>query len=170
MDDLDANDRLPPLVLLDVVGVINYFDAVLAVRIAHDPEAMAKDWDVDMIESHGLLVAIPRYMGELVRALAAATEVWWCTTWRHRANDEIAAHLGIEPLPVIDDGTDVRTVWWKEEAARGLVAEAVASGRTVFWIEDFAGDVPGLEGVVYVDVTASGRLRWSDLSALVEAG
>jgi hypothetical protein len=102
MDDLDANDRLPPLVLLDVDGVINYFDAVLAVRIADDPEAMAKDWDVDMIESHGLLVAIPRYKGELVRALAAASEVWWCTTWPRRAKDEIAAHFGIQPLPVID--------------------------------------------------------------------
>jgi HAD domain in Swiss Army Knife RNA repair proteins len=160
-------DRPPPLVLLDVDGVINYFDAVLAVRMADDPAAMADEWDVDMLESHGLQVAIPRYMGELVRALDAEAELWWCTTWRHRANDEIATHLGIE-APVIDDGTDNPTIWWKEEAAREVVEQAVAAGRTVAWIEDFCGETPGLDGVIYIDTTAPGHLRWSDLAPPVE--
>jgi hypothetical protein len=158
-----------PLVLLDVDGVVNYFDAVLAVHLADDPGRAADEWEVDLVESHGLLVAIPRHMGELVRALTASSEVWWCTTWRHRANDEIADHLGIDPLPVIDDGTDLRTVWWKEGAARRLVADAVASGRTVVWIEDFAGDIPELDGVVYVDTTAPGHLRRRDLSGVAAA-
>jgi hypothetical protein len=54
-------------------------------------------------------------------------------------------------------------VKWKAEAARPLVEAAVAAGRAVVWIEDFEGDVPGLEGVTYVDTGERGVLRWSDV-------
>ena len=169
MDVLRPNDPRVPLVLLDVDGVINDVDAALALQLADDPEVTAEEWEVDAIESDGLRLAIPRHMGELVRALTAETEVWWCTTWRQLANEDIAAHLGIEALPVVDDGTDKRTTEWKADAARRLVGEAVAAGRLVVWIEDFGDDRPDLDGVVYVDTTAHGHLRWSDLAALVDA-
>ena len=80
--------------------------------------------------------------------------MWWCTTWRHRANDELAAHLGVGPFPVVDDGSDSPYVEWKPAAARPLVTTAVGRGRRVFWIEDFYGMPPVGElpsEVVYVD-------------------
>jgi hypothetical protein len=108
-------------------------------------------------------------MGEFVRALVDTTEVWWCTTWRHRANDEIARHLGIEPLPVVTDGEQSRSVSWKAAAARPLVENALAEGREVYWIEDFYGDPPVDElphGMTFVDTTVKpprGVLRANDL-------
>ena len=97
-----------PLVLLDVDGVIN------------DIELIGEEtgqWDSHVIVSHGYHVVIPDYMPELIQRICALTEVHWCTTWRDRANDEIAQHLGIGPLPVVDDGTDRRYVDLKGAAA-----------------------------------------------------
>ena len=169
MDNAEPISKEPPLVLLDVDGVINDVEAMLALYLEDDPEGAADNWVVDVVESDGMKLAIPRHMGELVRALTAETEVWWCTTWRQRANNDIATHLDIEALPVIDDGGEKRTTEWKTDAARGLVAEALAAGRLVVWIEDFGAHRPDLEGVIYVDTTDYGHLRWSDLAALTEA-
>ena len=60
------------------------------------------------------------------------------------------------------DGTE-HTTEWKPEAARPVVAEAIAAGRHVIWIEDFNGALPDLDGVTYVDTGARGVLSWSDL-------
>jgi hypothetical protein len=169
MDNAEPISPEPPLVLLDVDGVVNDVEAMMALRLADDQAAAADQWDVDVVESDGIKLAIPRHMGELVRALTAETEVWWCTTWRQRASNDIATHLDIEALPVIDDGSEKRTTEWKTDAARGLVAEAIAAGRLVAWIEDFGAHRPDLAGVIYVDTTDYGHLRWSDLSALTEA-
>ena len=80
-----------------------------------------------------------------------------------RANDELAAHLGVGPFPVIDDGMRSQDAAWKAEAARPLVEEALAGGRPVVWIEDFCGRLPDLGGVTYVDTGERGVLRWSDV-------
>lgn len=139
---------LRPLVLLDVDGVINDLKAL---RGDLDPSTHTS------VTSNGFRVAIPVYMPVLVQWLCSVAEVHWCTTWRHRANDEIATHLGIPALPVVDDGTDDRYVDWKAAAARDLAAAALAEGRRVLWIEDFYDDVPVDEmphGVEFVD-TAS---------------
>jgi hypothetical protein len=149
-----------PLLLLDVDGVINDFEAVVMVSMLGD---RAERLGVELIESYGYRLAIPHYMPELIQELTARSETWWCTTWRERANDEIARHLGVGPFPVVDDGADAPGVKWKAEAARPLVEAAVAAGRAVVWIEDFEGDVPDLEGVTYVDTGERGVLRWSDV-------
>ena len=137
-----------PLVLLDVDGVINDLAALSG---GVDPRTHA------IVASNGFRVAIPHYMPVLIQWLCEVADVHWCTTWRHRANDEIAMHLGIPTLPVVDDGTNDRHVHWKAAAAHDLAAMALAEGRRVVWIEDFYDDVPVNEmpaGVEFVD-TAS---------------
>lgn len=137
-----------PLVLLDVDGVINDLKCLWG----DVPD------DYDVIRSNGYKVYVPPYMPALVQWLCEVAEVHWCTTWRDRANQEIARHLGIGPLLVVDDGTTDRRVDWKAAAAHDLVAAALAAGRRVVWIEDFYDDAPiGAmpAGVEFVD-TASG--------------
>ncbi len=138
-----------PLVLLDVDGVINDLDALVGI---------ARPWEATIVTSNGFGVLIPNFMPDLVQRLTDTCEVWWCTTWRDRANNEIAQHLGIEILPVVTDGSQSRWVDWKAAAARDLVTAALADGRPVYWIEDFYGTPPVSElpdGVVYVDTTVS---------------
>ena len=117
-----------PLVLLDVDGVINDLDALVGV---------ARPWSATVVASNGYHVLIPDYMSDLLRRLTQTCEVWWCTTWRDRANADIADHLGIGPLPVVTDGSQSRWVGWKSGAARDIVTTALADGRPVYWIEDF---------------------------------
>ena len=136
-----------PLVLLDVDGVINDLDSLVGV---------ARPWEAAVVASHGFGVLIPDYMPDLIQRLTDTCEVWWCTTWRDRANDEIAQYLGIEPLPVVTDGSQSRWVSWKAGAARDLVGAALVAGRRVYWIEDFYRRPPVSElpdGVVFVDTT-----------------
>lgn len=143
----ETNSR--PLVLLDVDGVINDLNRL---RRGHD-----RSDTHTTLTSNGFRVVVPDYMPVLIQWLCSVADVHWCTTWRHRANDEIATHLGIPALPVVDDGTDDRHVGWKAAAARDLAAAALAEGRRVLWIEDFYDDPPVDEmpfGVDFLD-TAS---------------
>ena len=129
----EKTNNQKPLVLLDVDGVINDLGALSGQR---------RVYEVERVLSHGHVVHIPDYMGWLIRKITDVAEVHWCTTWRHRANDEIASHLGIDSLSVVDDGTNSRYVSWKAAAAHDLVDTALKQGRQVVWIEDFYGDPP----------------------------
>ncbi len=160
---IEDTGRKKPLVLLDIDGVVNDAEMLVAIRLAADREATAAQLRIDMVVSHGHHVAIPQYMPELVQTLVQECEVWWCTTWRSYANDEIAAHLGIESLPFVDDGTRSAGVEWKAAAATPLIEAAQAEGRPVVWIEDFNGDFPHVDGVTFVDTGPWGVLRWIDL-------
>ena len=138
----------PPLVLLDVDGVINDI---------HGIGAKTSDWDTDIVKSHGFRVRIPSYMPGLIQSINRVAEIQWCTAWRNHANDEIAQHLGIGPLAVIDDGSTNRTPDWKAAAARHVVEQALKNGRPVLWIEDFYGNLPSEKmppGTQFVDTTA----------------
>lgn len=137
-----------PLVLLDVDGVINDLGSCMG---------RARPWGVDVIQSHGYWVCIPDYMPDLIQRIGEMAEVHWCTTWRARANDEIAAHLGVGPLPVVDDGTGVRATYWKATAAFDLAARALVDGRRVIWIEDFYGRPPVDEMPIGVEFVDTGR-------------
>ena len=132
------------MVALDVDGVVND----LSGRWLEDD-----DYEVAVIVSQGYRLHIPTYMPALVRGLVEAAEVWWLTTWCHNANLDIPRHLGIAPLPVIDDGGS-EGLAWKELEAWPLFAGARAAGRSVYWIEDFDGRQPRVPGgVVLVDTT-----------------
>ena len=100
-----------PLILLDVDGVVNDLGAARGV---------SRRWVCDVVRSHGYDLYVPDFMPSLIGHLARVAEVWWCTTWRHRANDELAAHLGVGPFPVVDDGSDDGTA----EVARRIAGDA----------------------------------------------
>jgi hypothetical protein len=140
--------NLKPLVLLDVDGVVNDLGSFYR---------DARSWGVEVVRSHGYAVYIPSYMPALMQRMVEMAEVHWCTTWRARANDEIAAHLGIGPLPVVDDGTHVRATYWKAAAAYELAADVLAQGRRVIWIEDFYGLAPVDEMPIGVEFVDTGR-------------
>jgi hypothetical protein len=153
---MQPNDRPAknprPLVLLDVDGVINDLGALY-----RQPDERTHQ----VVRSNGYRVVVPKYMPVLIQWLCGVADVHWCTTWRHRANDEIAAHLGISTLPVVDDGTDDRQTGWKAAAAYDLAAAALAEGRRVLWIEDFYGDLPHVKmprGVEFLDTAADDEM------------
>lgn len=136
---------MKPLVFLDVDGVINDLGSLYG---------RPRDYNLRYVKSHGHTVHIPEFMPTLIQKLVENCEVHWLTTWRDRANDEIATALGIDPLPVITDNTTERTVDWKPAAAYDLALKGLEEGREVWWIEDFYGFVPTPEmprGVHYID-------------------
>ena len=145
-----ADDRRP-LILLDVDGVVNDIGSHLG---------RWRSWASRIVRSHGFVIVIPEFMPALIQYLDLIGEVVWCTTWRTRANDDIAPALGVGPFEAIDDGTHRRDVDWKAGAAFRRADEALAEGRRVIWIEDFAGYVPAAEmppGVEFVDTAADGE-------------
>lgn len=142
--------ELKPLVLLDVDGVINDLGSLYGVP---------REWRIAEVAANGFLVHIPEYMPALVKRIDEIADIYWCTTWRHRANDEIVTHLGVGPFPVVDDGTSRRVTSWKAAAAYELAADALDAGRRVIWIEDFYGAPPAdemPEGTEFVDTAATG--------------
>ncbi len=146
MQDHDSDTR--PLVLLDVDGVINDLGSLYR---------QPRPWHVHHVLSNGFVLHIPEYMPSLITDLVATADVWWCTTWRDRANNELAEFLGIDRLPVVDDGSRSRSVDWKPTAAHAIAQGALEAGREVFWIEDFYGNVPTAAmpgGVVFIDTAA----------------
>jgi hypothetical protein len=56
------------------------------------------------------------------------------------------AHLGIDPLPVIDDDRRSVGLEWKVRTAAPLITEAASKRKTRVWIEDFHGTFPQLDG------------------------
>lgn len=139
-----------PLVLLDVDGVINDLRSLSRFQVDHS---------ILVFRSEEYMIHMPRDLPDLVQHLVAVAEVHWCTTWREKANGEIARHLGIDPLPVITNRRGERHAEWKPAAALPLVREALASGREVFWIEDFDGGFPTgpvWEKVHFIDTALSG--------------
>ena len=139
---------MKPLVFLDVDGVINDIGSLYG---GH------RDFAVYFVKSHGHTVHIPEYMPQLIQKLTENCEVHWLTTWRERANDEIVEALGIDPLPVVTDGSMERTTSWKTGAAFPIALKALKEGREVWWIEDFYKFIPTHEmprGVKYVDTAA----------------
>jgi hypothetical protein len=135
------------------------------IRFSDDPDATAVQLGVTVVVSHGHRLAFPNYMPTLVRELDVVAEIWWCTTWRDRANDEIREHLGIEPLSIVDDGTRAVGLDWKVATATPIVEEGLADGREVYWIEDFAGTLPEIDDVTYIDTAPAGILRSEDMPA-----
>ena len=111
-----------------------------------------------MIQAGRFRVHVPDFMPLLIQGLAATCEIHWCTTWREAANTLISPLLGVSPFPVITDGTDSFYPDWKAEAARDVVATAVAEERRVIWIEDFYGVYPVdvlPESVEYLDTATT---------------
>ena len=134
---------MKPLLLIDVDGVLNPFDAKPHRRpagyqthrmlpptwIAQHPAGMrARPLRVWLNPEHG------------PQLLALPFDLAWCTTWQGDANEWIGAHLGLPELPHVPfkennlpdrpDGTYFKT-WETVQWVRG---------RAFAWVDDQVGD------------------------------
>lgn len=165
------------IVLLDVDGVINWW----VPWAARDDEELKEHWRsltfVENLNSPYLLRA-PVTVGPIVRKLVADHEVWWCTAWRHMANDFVSPLLDIPELPVIVDERSARGADWKLAEVVSMLTMLVDEERHVVWIEDFATswldpyalDALDQSAVHLIDTSEYGYLREEDLADLYEQG
>lgn len=153
---------MPPLLLLDVDGVLN--------ALADDARDLAAWpwWDSGRARAGGRSWPI-RWAPAVVDRLrgwheAGAVELQWLTTWGHDANDELAALLGMPRLAVAgtyDDEPDpgvpepgvagpgralshaavapaapdpLSGHWWKYDVVRRVLREH--RQRTLVWVDD----------------------------------
>jgi len=171
-----TGDKLRPLVLIDVDGVVNAWP--------REPDEVYQ-----YIHSFGMRVAVHPETVEALRAISGlANELLWLSAWRGRANHEINTYLSQEidgwpiSLGVItdgDDSSDMSTNWklgammedWR-------VMKAMGEGRQVVWIEDFGFDYGAFgkdyfqrvmeTGVTTIDTTAKGYLTSDDLVRITD--
>ncbi|KAB8186939.1 hypothetical protein FH608_046475 [Nonomuraea phyllanthi] len=115
----------PPLLLLDVDGVLNALQRPGPEWIA----TRALGFRLLLNPSHGPML--------LKLAEETGAELTWATTWEHDANREIGPKVGLPEMPVIELGSahDVPGVLWKTPA----VAEYV-KGRPFVWFDDDLND------------------------------
>lgn len=139
-------------VFIDVDGVINHLSLT--------------SWpgEADSFNANGFPIEIPAHVPALIRHLAREFDAYWLTTWRDEANNWIAPRLGIDPLPVITDGTGERHVAWKASVAQAKASELFEAGYDeIYWIEDFYGEIPFIPDVKFVDTGDWTVLRPQDL-------
>lgn len=145
---------LPPLLLLDVDGVLNALGRPL-------PDDWP-DWQLGSARAAGSAYPIA-WSPSVVRRLldwhdAGVVELQWLTTWGHDANRSLRALLGMPELVVAgtfdddgdtgaaDDGAQALAAvtpaardeltgrWWKFDVVRRVVAEQ--PGRRLVWLDD----------------------------------
>lgn len=148
--------ELPPLVLLDVDGVLNAFE--------RDEDSL-DGWERGYATSDGTSWRIT-YCPEVVAALrelheSRQVEIQWLTTWGHDANGDLRELLGLPELEVAgtyDEGyregpgasvvsggalaavtpsapdDDEVPRWWKWDVVLRILAEQ--PGRKLVWIDD----------------------------------
>lgn len=136
----------PPLVFIDVDGVINALgnshgalpanraDRYTSIEVGTGPDAVTVRYRPDV-------VARLRHLSE--RGLA---DFHWLTSWRHHAREDLAPAIGLPDWPAIphpiDIGGDADTVaahqwdpnrrWWKHQA----VLDATEGGHRFAWLDD----------------------------------
>ena len=115
----------PPLLLVDVDGVISLFGFDLADPPAGTPTAVDG-------HPHWLSVAA----GPLLRRLSATFEMIWCTGWEDRAPEHLPNLLGLTgdafPHLVFGPGPAAPGRHWKLAA----IEAHVGPDRSVAWVDD----------------------------------
>ena len=114
----------PPLLLVDVDGVISLF--------GFDPaEPPAGRWQ--MVD--GIAHLLSATAGEQLRRLSDAFELAWCTGWEEKANEYLPLALGLAgPLPHLSfaGATPLMAGHWKLEA----IDRYAGPDRPIAWIDD----------------------------------
>lgn len=135
-------------VFLDVDGVINSLNHLWTQgQINFDNPTVP-------YKANGYTVWVPNYMSDLIQSIHRSTDLYWLTTWRDNANTWISPILAIpNNIPVIDDGTGIRNVYWKFNTVVPIAKQLHSEGKKVYWIEDFSGSIDhGLnQYLTYVD-------------------
>lgn len=119
--DLSTNGDPRPILLVDVDGVLNPWEAESC------PDGYA---EFEFFPGERVLLS-PAH-GVLLTSLAAAYELVWATAWEHRANQFICPVLALPDLPVIEFPLEGRDLLFRKLPA---VQEAVGD-RPCAWIDD----------------------------------
>jgi len=119
--NLSSSDESRPILLVDVDGVLNPWEAESC------PDGFA---EYEFFPGERVLLS-PAH-GELLTSLAAAYDLVWATAWEDDANRFISPVLALPALPVIEFPIDERNPLFRKLPA---VAEAVGS-RPCAWIDD----------------------------------
>ncbi|WP_328889986.1 hypothetical protein [Streptomyces sp. NBC_00316] len=125
---------MKPLLLIDIDGPLNPY-AALSLRRPPDGYLVHRMRPTGWTDGPALPVLLNPDHGTALLALADRYTLVWATTWKDEANEWVAPHLGLPPLPYIDwptmhggapDGT-----FWKTQ----YVVE-YAAGRPFAWVDD----------------------------------
>ncbi|WP_329035635.1 hypothetical protein OHT61_05805 [Streptomyces sp. NBC_00178] len=130
---------MKPLLMIDIDGPLNPY-AALARRPVPEGYSLHRMRPTGWKEGTPLPVLLSADHGAELLALTARYELVWATTWKDEANEWVAPHLGLPPLPYVDwpsmhavtaDGT-----YWK---TRHVVD--YAGGRPFAWVDDEISDL-----------------------------
>ncbi|BFU43327.1 hypothetical protein [Krasilnikovia sp. MM14-A1004] len=110
-----------PVLLLDLDGVLNPFDAPVCPEGYVEREFFPGEGPERYCIAHG----------EWIHELAAVGDLWWATGWGEQANTHYLPLLGVEPLPVVR----FPPVPFAPELKVPAVAEVVGD-RPAAWIDD----------------------------------
>lgn len=127
---------LPPLLLLDVDGVLAPFqgDALSMSRVGG--EGFRR---VDLDPRAGLretFLWVSEGNSERLRRLGASFEMVWATGWTHSANRVIGPLHALEELPVIELDWTFETPTWKLPSIEAFVSD----DRPCAWVDDDLAD------------------------------
>jgi hypothetical protein len=114
----------PPLLLIDIDGVISLFGFDPA-----DPPA----GKFELID--GIAHYLSADAGPYLRGLADEFELVWCSGWEEKANDYLPRALGLPaPLPYLSFDRDVgrANAHWK----LGAIDDYAGAQRPLAWIDD----------------------------------
>jgi hypothetical protein len=122
-DDVEPDSREPPILAVDVDGVISLFGF---------PESL-QDAPGELHLINGVVHCIAPDVGGRLRRLSEHYELVWATGWEERANELLPILLGIPELPHIsfDGAARFGSAHWKLGPL-----EAYAGGRPLAWIDD----------------------------------
>jgi hypothetical protein len=114
-------DRMLPVLLLDLDGVLNPFAALTCPEGHQERVLFEGEEPVRFCPGHG----------DWIRELVAVGDLWWATGWGANANELFLPLLGVEPLPVVQ----FPPVPFEPELKVPAI-DAVAGDRPVVWIDD----------------------------------
>lgn len=121
--NLEFSDDLPPVLAVDVDGVISLF--------GFEEAGVEAPYGFRLIDGMAHCISLPS--GERLRRLSDHFDLVWATGWEDRANDHLPNLLGLPQLPFLTFDGQARfgTAHWK----LGPI-ERYAAGRPLAWIDD----------------------------------
>jgi hypothetical protein len=130
----DAKGRQPPLLMVDIDGVVSLFGGWERAGWQAGEQARAQPLDGSFHSIEGMLHFLSSTAAAHLLALASLFELVWASGWEERANEHLPHLLGLPPeLPFLRFPRAVgrANAHWKLDTI-----DAYAGGRPLAWIDD----------------------------------